>query len=79
MVPTVPITPIRPLRVVESAVRTAGPMTSITGTEYRSRASRSMAADAVLQAITSIFTPWSTRVSSTSSAYRRTSAMGLGP
>ncbi len=77
--PTVPITPMRPLRVVDMAVRTAGPITSTTGTSYLSRASRSIAADAVLHAITSIFTPCSTSVSSTSSAYLRTSAIGLGP
>src|SRR6187402_1242729 len=38
-----------------------------------------MAALAVLQAITSAFTPRSTRSSSTASAYARTSAIGLGP
>jgi hypothetical protein len=31
-VPTVPMTPTRRLRVVEIAVRTAGPITSTTGT-----------------------------------------------
>jgi hypothetical protein len=32
MVPAVPMTPTRPLRVVDIAVRTAGLMTSTTGT-----------------------------------------------
>ena len=41
--------------------RAAGKITSTTGTAYRSRASRSTAALAELQAITKIFTPWSTR------------------
>ena len=51
----------------------------MTGTEYRSRASRSIAALAVLQAITSALTPASTKLSKISSAKVRTSASGLGP
>ena len=58
MVAAVPITPTRPLRVERTARRTAGRMTSTTGTgAYRSRASRRQAEDAVLQAITSALTP----------------------
>ena len=70
---------MRPLRVADTARRTAGWMTSITGTEYRSRASRSIAALAVLQAITSALTPASTKSSKISNAKVRTSASGLGP
>ena len=51
------ITPIRPLRVAATARRVAGRITSTTGTSYRSRASRSIAALAELQAITSALTP----------------------
>ena len=83
IVPWVPITPIRPFRVCRTAARTAGWMTSTTGmpaaSVKRSRASRNMAADAVLQAMTSIFTPESTISSSTASEYSRTSAIGFGP
>jgi hypothetical protein len=83
MVPRVPITPMRPFRVCRTAARTAGWMTSTTGmpaaSVNRSRASRSIAAEAVLQAITSSFTPDSTSSSSTASEKRRTSAIGFGP
>ena len=72
MVPSVPITPTRPLRVARTAERTAGWMTSTTGmpapTVYRSRASRRTAEEAVLQAITSAFTPCATRSSMTARA-----------
>ena len=60
-VASVQITPTRPDRVAATARRAAGKITSTTGTAYRSRASRSTAALAELQAITKIFTPWSTR------------------
>ena len=77
------MTPIRPDRVAATARRAAGRITSTTGiprrSVYRSRASRSIADDAVLHAMTSIFTPASTRSSMTSSACARTAASGLGP
>ena len=75
----VPITPTRPFRVAATARRTAGWITSITGIEYRSRASRNIAALAVLHAITIALTPCSTKLSIISSANARTSASGLGP
>ncbi|CAH0326342.1 hypothetical protein SRABI128_05283 [Microbacterium sp. Bi128] len=79
----VPITPTRPVRVAATARRTAGWITSITGIPYRavyrSRASRSTAADAELQAMVSSFTPESTSSSMTPRALARTSAMGRGP
>ena len=55
-----PITPTLPLLVAETARRTAGAITSITGIEYRSLASRRTAALAVLQAITIALTPAAT-------------------
>ena len=79
IVARVPMTPIRPLRVVATARRTAGRTTSTTGMEYRSLASARHAADAVLQAMTSSFTPRATSASPTASACRRTSAMRCGP
>ena len=79
----VPITPTRPVRVAATARRTAGWITSITGIPYRavyrSRASRSTAADAELQAMVSSLTPESTSSSMTPRAFARTSAMGRGP
>ena len=79
----VAITPIRPVRVAATARRAAGRITSTTGiprrSVYRSRASRSIADDAVLHAMTSSFTPASTRSSMTSSACARTAASGLEP
>jgi hypothetical protein len=75
----VEITPTTPLRVTAAARRTAGRITSTTGTAYRSRASCSTAALAELQAMTSIFTPRSTSASRLSSANSRTCAMGRGP
>ena len=69
---SVQITPTRPDRVAATARRAAGRITSTTGTAYRSRASRSTAALAELQAITRALTPWSTRWSRHSSAYSRT-------
>ncbi len=75
----VQITPIRPLWVAATARRVAGRITSTTGTSYRSRASRSIAALAELQAITSALTPSATRWSRHSRAYSLTSPMGLGP
>jgi len=65
--------------VAATARRTAGAMTSTTGMSYRSRASRRQALEALLQAITSSFTPCSTRPSIAASACRRTSASGSGP
>ena len=69
IVPIVPITPMRPVLVCLTAARAAGWMTSTTGMpyacSYRSRASRSTAEDAVLHAMTSAFTPCSTRSSIT--------------
>lgn len=78
-VASVPSTPMRLLCVALTAARTAGAMTSTTGTSYRSRASLSTAADAVLQAITSIFTSCSTSSSRIARERRLTSAIGLGP
>jgi len=75
----VQITPMRPVRVAATARRVAGRITSTTGTSYRSRASRSMAALAELQAMTRAFTSCSTRWSRHSRAYSRTSPIGLGP
>src|SRR5450759_3326488 len=60
-VASVQITPTRPVLVAATARRAAGRMTSVTGIEYRSRASLSTAADALLHAMTSDFTPRSTR------------------
>ena len=54
------MTPTLPLLVAETARRTAGAITSITGIEYRSLASRRTAALAVLQAITIALTPAAT-------------------
>ena len=77
------MTPMRLVRVRRVAARTAGSTTSTTGMPApivkRSRASRNIAAEAVLQAITSSFTPWATRSSITARAYSRTSASGFGP
>src|SRR5665811_472858 len=77
------MTPTLPVRLAATARRAAGRITSTTGmprpTVYRSRASRSTAAEAVLHAITSILTPASTSSSITASAWARTSASGLGP
>src|SRR5450759_2905151 len=77
------MTPTLPVRLAATARRAAGRITSTTGmprpTVYRSRASRSTAAEAVLHAMTSILTPASTRSSITASAWARTSASGLGP
>ncbi|GMA85886.1 hypothetical protein GCM10025868_11360 [Angustibacter aerolatus] len=47
------MTPTCPVRLAAAARRTAGRITSTTGTSYRSRASASTAALALLQAITS--------------------------
>src|SRR6478735_2495879 len=79
MVAEVPMTPTSPVRVAATARRTAGRITSTTGTSYRSRASARQAAEAVLHAMTRIFTPLSTSRSPTANACRRTSAMGSGP
>ena len=65
--------------VAAAARRTAGRITSMTGRSYRSRASWSTAALAVLQAMTRTLTPWSTRRSRHSNAYCRVSAIGVGP
>src|SRR4051795_11112029 len=70
---------MRPWWVAATARRVAGRITSTTGTSYRSRASRSIAAEAELQAMTSALTPCSTRWSRHSRAYSRTSPIGLGP
>ena len=78
-VAVVPITPTRPARVADTARRTAGWTTSMTGTSYRSRASRRVAALAELQAMTSALTPSSTRRSMISRENARTSASGRGP
>ena len=56
------MTPIRPFLVAATARRVAGRITSTTGTSYRSRASRSIAALAELQAMTSALTPWCDQV-----------------
>ena len=79
MVADVPMTPTCPVRVAATARRTAGRITSTTGTGYRSLASARQAADAVLQAMTSILTPLSTSWSPMARACRRTSAIGSGP
>ena len=71
IVAVVPITPTRPLRVAATARRTAGRITSTTGTEYRSRASCRQAAEALLQAMTSSLTPSSTSRSRQSQRVRR--------
>ncbi len=77
------MTPTRRLRVWRTAARTAGWITSMTGipaaSVNRSLASRSIAADAVLHAMTIAFTPSATRSSSTPRASSRTSAIGRGP
>ena len=59
MVPTVPITPTWPLRVADTSDRTPGSITPTTGTSNSACRSASAAADAVLQATTTIFTSWS--------------------
>src|SRR6476620_1813529 len=80
IVAAVPITPIRPLRVAVTARRTAGRITSMTGTgAYRSRASRRHADDAVLHAITRALTPRETRSSPIDSACARISGIVSGP
>src|SRR6478609_451414 len=79
MVADVPMTPTSPVLVAATARRTAGRITSTTGTSYRSRASARHAADAVLQAMTRILTPLSTSRSATARACRRTCAIGNGP
>src|SRR5689334_15106560 len=79
MVADVPMTPTSPVLVTATARRTAGRITSTTGTSYRSRASARHAADAVLQAMTRILTPLSTSRSATARACRRTCAIGNGP
>jgi hypothetical protein len=75
----VQITPTRSLRVAATARLAAGRITSTTGTSYRSRASRNIAALAELQAITTALTPEATKWSRHSRAYSRTSAIGFGP
>ncbi|MNW58910.1 hypothetical protein D3C74_367990 [compost metagenome] len=79
----VPMIPILPFLEPATARRTAGWMTSTTGIPYRavyrSRASRSTAAEAELHAITSSFTPASTNSSMTPKALARTWAIGNGP
>src|SRR5699024_8130364 len=78
----VAVTPTRLLAVARTARRTAGWITSTTEIpreSYRSRASRKAAEEAVLQAITNIFTPWSTRRSITVNACERTSFKDCGP
>src|SRR3954453_9550449 len=79
IVTSFPISPPLPFRVAATARRTAGWITSTTGTSYRSRASRRQALDAALQARTSAFTPSSTRWSMSSRLKARTSASGRGP
>ena len=79
IVAMVPITPTRPERVASVALRTAGWITSTTGISYRSLASVSMAALALLQAMTSILTPSATSWSRHSRANARISGIGRGP
>ena len=80
MVPTVPITPTRWLRVASTSDATPGSMTPTTGTGSSACSSSSAAAVAVLQATTTTLT------SCTSTSHRliwwakpRTSSSGRGP
>ena len=80
MVPTVPITPTRPLPVARTRARAPGSTTLTTGTSHSNRSSSSAAAAAVLQATTIIFT--SCRSASRRVIWRenaRTSSSGRGP
>ena len=56
MVPTVPITPTRPVSVARKAARSPGSMTLMTGTSRPTHRRSRPAAAAVLQATTTIFT-----------------------
>ena len=56
MVPTVPMTPTSPLRVVLTNASAPGSTTSMTGTGSSASSSSMAAADAVLQATTTAFT-----------------------
>jgi hypothetical protein len=59
-VPSVAITAMRRLRVAATPARAPGSITPITWIGAHASCSRySATAEAVLQAITSIFTPWS--------------------
>ena len=80
MVPTVPTTPTRRLRVARARARTPGSMTPTTGTGSSARNVSRAAADAVLHATTMSFTS----ISSTSqraicTANDRTSSRSRGP
>lgn len=56
--PTVPMTPTRPVPVARTRERTPGPTTLTTGTGASARSSSRAAADAVLQATTTSLTSW---------------------
>ena len=78
--PTVPITPTRPLCVAGARLRTPGSITPTTGTSTRACSSSSPAAAAVLHATMRSFTSCSpTRRSVICSANPRTSSSGRGP
>ena len=79
IVPVVPITPTRPLRVAATVRREAGSITPTTGTSYSSRALSKNTDAAVLHAITIILAPRATRSSAIAVEYRMISSRGLGP
>ncbi|MEJ7719817.1 MAG: hypothetical protein WKF58_04970 [Ilumatobacteraceae bacterium] len=78
--PTVPITPARPVAVARTSASAPGAMTSRIGTGIVARSSSSPAAAAVLQATMTTLAPCSsTRLRANSSANLRTSSAGRGP
>ena len=79
MVPRVPITPTRPLRVSRRAALTPGPTTPHTGTGMFLAREGNAAADAVLQAMTIASAFWFTRKVEISQANSATIWRGLRP
>ncbi len=78
--PTVPITPTRPVSVAATSDRAPGAMTSTTGTGSSAASSSSPAAAAVLHATTISLTSCSfTRRHAICCANARTSSCGRGP
>src|SRR4051812_17916644 len=80
MVPTVPITPTRLLLVTRTAARAPGSITPTSGTSCSNRNRSRAAAEAVLQATTTILTSCSSiNLAVISRANSRTSSSGRGP
>jgi hypothetical protein len=79
IVPTVPMTPTRPVSVTCRAARMPGAITPMTGMSTRACNCSSAAAAALLHATTSILMRRSRSRSVISNEYLQTSSAGFGP